>query len=137
MIGRLVFDGDCGFCTRSAGWLRRLDRSHRIDMRPLQRSGAPEWVGATRAECLDSVRWLGADGHRRSGAEAISAALGAALGTSLPLALHRVSAGPQERIYDWVAANRSRLPGATPHCHAHPADCDEHQSGPPAGDRSR
>lgn len=123
MGGRLVFDGDCGFCTRSASWLARLDRRGRVEARPLQMPGAPEWVHATRSECRDKVRWLGADGRPRSGAAAINAALAAALGTRLPSTLYRVSAGPQERLYDWVAANRSRLPGTTPHCRAHPEDC--------------
>ena len=123
MGGRLVFDGDCGFCTRCVSWLGRLDRGSRVDTRPLQMPGAPESVLSTRAECLDSVQWLGEDGHPRSGAEAVNAALGVALQTRLPLALYRISARAQERVYRWVAANRSRLPGSTPHCRAHPDDC--------------
>ena len=123
MDGRLVFDGNCGFCTRSVRWLRRLDRGHHIDMAPLQNPGAPESVRATRAECLDQVQWLGDDGRRRSGAEAVNAAVGAALRTRLPLVLYRISARGQERGYTWVAENRYRLPGATPHCRTHPDEC--------------
>lgn len=131
MDGRLVFDGNCGFCTRSVDWLRRLDRHHRVDTRPLQMPGAPESVRSTRAECLDQVQWLGDDGYRRSGAEAVNAALGAALSTRLPLALYRISAGAQERVYTWVAANRHRLPGTTPHCRTHADEC----GGPDEPDR--
>ncbi|CAN5450975.1 hypothetical protein BH20CHL6_BH20CHL6_05860 [soil metagenome] len=33
---RVLYDGDCGFCTRSADLLRRLDRQGRLDLIPLQ-----------------------------------------------------------------------------------------------------
>ena len=121
--GRLVFDGDCGFCTRSVGWLRRLDRGGHVDARPLQSPGVPESVGATLEQCLERLQWLGRDGRRRSGAEAVNVALAAALCTRAPLALYRVSAGVQERAYAWVAANRYRLPGATAHYSVHPGEC--------------
>lgn len=120
---RLLFDGRCGVCTRSVAWLRRLDRHARIVTVPLQAPGAPESVGATEAECLASVQWRGSDGVRRSGADAANAALATALGSRMPLVLYRATAGVQERIYDWVAANRYRLPGITPHCETSPTDC--------------
>jgi predicted DCC family thiol-disulfide oxidoreductase YuxK len=56
--GRLVFDGACGFCTRSAGWLQAVDRGRRIDLVPLQASGAPESIGASRDECERALQWL-------------------------------------------------------------------------------
>ena len=121
--GRLVFDGECGFCTRSAGWLRRLDRHGRIELQPYQRDGAPESVGVTAEQCREAVQWLGADGVRRSGADAVNAALSTALGTSLPARVYGATAGVQERVYTWVADHRSRLPGAVPHCEANPQDC--------------
>lgn len=121
--GRVVFDGRCGFCTRSTGWLHRLDRRGRVDIRPLQAPGAPESVGRTADECLERVQWLGSDGRLRSGADAVNAALSTALGTRAPLHLYRLTAVAQDRVYTWVAANRYRLPGATPHCSTHPAEC--------------
>jgi predicted DCC family thiol-disulfide oxidoreductase YuxK len=123
--GRLVFDGRCGFCTRSIGWLRRLDRHQRVAAVPLQAPGAPESVGATETECLASLRWRGDDGVRLCGAAAANAALGTALGSRLPMRLYRRTSRLQERGYAWVAANRYRLPGARPHCDKAPADCGQ------------
>lgn len=121
--GRLVFDGGCGFCTRSAGWLRRLDRHGRIELQPFQRAGAPESVGVTAEQCREAVQWLGPDGVRRSGADAVNAALSTALGTGIPAVVYGATAGVQERVYTWVAEHRGRLPGAVPHCERHPEDC--------------
>src|SRR5699024_10326785 len=122
---RLVFDGRCGFCTRAAGWLRRLDRRRRVDTVPLQAPGAPESVGSTEEECLNSLRWRGADGTLLSGAAAANAAVGTALGSRLPIRLYRLTSGTQDRVYDWVAANRHRLPGMRPHCESEPGACGE------------
>ena len=118
-----MFDGQCGFCTRCVGWLRRLDRHGRVDVVPYQAPGVPESIGATPTECDASVQWLGADGVRRQGADAVNAALGVALGTSAPGRLYRVTARLQEPAYRWVAAHRGRFPGVTPHCQAHPSGC--------------
>jgi predicted DCC family thiol-disulfide oxidoreductase YuxK len=122
---RLVFDGRCGFCTRSIGWLRQLDRHQRVETVPLQAPGAPDSVGATEAECLDALRWQGEDGARLSGAAAANAALAMALGSQVPMLLYRLTSGVQERAYSWVAANRYRLPGVRPHCEKVPADCGQ------------
>lgn len=121
--GRLVFDGRCGFCTRSMHWLKRLDRHNRVEAVPLQSPGAPASVGATEEQCYQAVQWLGSDGRHHSGAAAVNAALSAALGAPLPLWLYAVTRPVQDRIYDWVAANRGRLPGTAPHCTEHPDDC--------------
>lgn len=120
---RLVFDGRCGVCTRSVDWLRRLDRHHRVEAVPLQQPGAPASVGATEAECLASVQWQGSDGVRLSGAAAVNAALTTALGSRAPTSLYEHTSRLQERAYTWVAANRYRFRGVTPHCESTPADC--------------
>lgn len=119
-----MFDGCCGFCTRCAQALRRLDRAGRIEIVPFQSPGAPESVGATPDQCRAAVQWRGRDGRRRQGADAVDAALSVLTRTPLPSLLYRVTAGPQERAYRWVADHRHRLPGTTPHCSEHPADCD-------------
>lgn len=121
--GVLVFDGRCGFCTRSIGWLRSLDRHRRVELLPLQQPGAPARVGATVEECLAAVRWQGADSSRAAAAEAINAALAAALGTCAPLVMYRLTQHAQEWLYQWVANNRYRFPGAIPWCERRPADC--------------
>jgi predicted DCC family thiol-disulfide oxidoreductase YuxK len=123
IAGRLVFDGECGFCTRCVAWVRRLDPQGRIDVRPYQAEGVPASIGATAEQCHESVQWVGPDGVRRSGADAANAVLSVLSGTALPSAAYRASSGLQERVYRWVADHRSRFPGTTPHCQDHPGDC--------------
>jgi predicted DCC family thiol-disulfide oxidoreductase YuxK len=123
MAPLLLFDGECGFCTRTLGWLRLIDRRRVIETVPFQRPGAPERVGLTREQCARSVQWLGADGHRAEGAEAIAAALSVALLTELPTRVYARTAGPQRVLYGLVARNRHRLPGVTPWCRRYPSDC--------------
>lgn len=121
--GILVFDGACGFCTRTVLWLRRLDRGRRVEPVPYQRPGVLESARLTERQASTTIHWLGADGSWYSGAHAANAALSAALGTRLPLLLYRLTRWPQERLYAVIAANRHRLPGVTPHCTSHPQDC--------------
>jgi predicted DCC family thiol-disulfide oxidoreductase YuxK len=119
----LVFDGDCGFCTRMLGWLRLADRRRVIDTVPYQRPGVPESLGLTREQCAASVHWRGEQGQRAEGAEAIAAALAVALRSELPPQLYARTAPAQRALYRWVAANRHRLPGITPWCQRYPHDC--------------
>lgn len=121
--GRLVFDGECGFCTRCVSWLDRLDRHGRVETVPYQAAGVPESVGATAQACAEAVQWVGPDGRRRSGAAAVNGVLDVLTRTPLPTGLYRLTSGVQERLYRWVADHRSRFPGMTPHCSAHPGAC--------------
>jgi predicted DCC family thiol-disulfide oxidoreductase YuxK len=123
MTPLLVFDGECGFCTRTLGWIRLLDRKRLIETAPYQRSGVPERLGISRERCAASVQWQGTDGSRAEGAAAVNAALSFALATSWPERIYRRSAGVQQRLYQWVADNRRRLPGITPWCTRYPDDC--------------
>ncbi len=125
MGGTLIFDGECGFCTGSRNVLVRLDRRHRVSTVPFQRPGVPESAGVSRDRLAESVYWLDDDGSRCSGAAAVNAALSAALGTRLPARFYRLPGvrAVQDAVYRWVAANRHRLPGATPWCTAHPDSC--------------
>jgi predicted DCC family thiol-disulfide oxidoreductase YuxK len=126
MGGTLIFDGNCGFCTRSRNVLVRLDRRHRVSTVPFQGRGVAEHSGVSQDELADSVHWLDDDGSRCSGAEAANAALSAALGTAVPLRVYRVPGvrQAQDALYRWVANNRHRFPGATPWCTEHPDSCD-------------
>jgi predicted DCC family thiol-disulfide oxidoreductase YuxK len=124
--GTLVFDGNCGFCTRSRAQLLRFDRHHRIRTIPFQNPDAVARTGLDLDALSSSVWWLDDDGSLLSGAEAAAAAISAALGWRLPLWLQRLPGIRQlsDRVYAWVAANRFRLPGAAPWCQNHPTDCD-------------
>jgi predicted DCC family thiol-disulfide oxidoreductase YuxK len=119
----LVFDGNCGFCTRALGWLRLADRRRVIVTVPLQRAGVAERLGLTPEQCAGAVQWRGADGERAEGAEAIAAALSVALVNDWPRRLYRRTGAAQRALYDLVARNRHRLPGITPWCARYPDDC--------------
>ncbi len=116
----LLFDGCCGFCTRTIHWLSRLDRQQRVRPVPYQLRGAPRRHGLTAAECAAAAWAVDADGTPHRGAAAVNVALAAALGTSVPVRLYRVRpiGRLQDRAYAWVARHRSRLPGTTPWCQA-------------------
>lgn len=102
-------------------------------MRPYQGHGVLSSAGLSEQQASTSVWWLGQDGRRARGAEAVNAALSAAIGTNLPLALYRISARLQERAYAWVARNRHRLRGVTPYCTTHPDGCRADPGRPPNG----
>jgi predicted DCC family thiol-disulfide oxidoreductase YuxK len=123
--GTLFFDGACGMCTRSRDLLLRMDRTGKLHTEVLQSPGAAQRLGIEPASLLESVRWLDSSGAVYSGAEAANAALSAAIGTRIPLAIYRIPGIRyiEDVVYRWVAANRYRFPGTTPYCESHPSAC--------------
>ncbi|HST86947.1 MAG TPA: DUF393 domain-containing protein [Ktedonobacterales bacterium] len=121
----LIFDGTCDLCTACVTALYTLDWRRRMLFAPFQRPGLPEAAGLTYAQCERSVWAILPDGRRLSGATAVSAALDQL--TVLPfftwLARLPGVAPLEAAAYDWVARNRSRLPGVQPYCADHPDDC--------------
>ncbi len=114
----LLYDVDCGICTRSVGVLRRIDRRRRVTALPLQSEVARQRFGLTEELARQQVWTLDARGRRRGGAEAVNVALSAALGSSAPLWLYRLPGVRwlQDRVYRAVVANRHRLPGRAEAC---------------------
>jgi predicted DCC family thiol-disulfide oxidoreductase YuxK len=125
MSGILYFDGVCGMCTRTRNFLVRLDRTGELDTAPLQRPGTAERLGIPAERLRDSAWWLDSSGTVCCGAEAVNAAVSAALGTRLPMRVYRAPGVRfvQEAVYRWVAAHRYRFPGTTPYCESHPVAC--------------
>jgi predicted DCC family thiol-disulfide oxidoreductase YuxK len=123
--GILFFDGACGMCTRSRDLLLKMDRTGNLHTEPLQSPGTAERLGIAPASLLESVRWLDSSGTVYSGAEAANAALSAAIGSRIPLAIYRIPGVRfiEEAVYRWVAAHRYRFPGTTPYCESHPSAC--------------
>ena len=123
--GTLFFDGACGMCTRSRDFLLKFDRTGRLRTETLQSPGTAERLGIEPASLLDSVRWLDPSGAVYSGAEAANAAVSAAVGTRIPLAIYRIPGirSIEDAVYKWVAAHRYRFPGTTPYCESHPSAC--------------
>lgn len=120
----LIFDGECGFCARSLGWLQRLDSKGRITVVPFQRSGIEDEYGIAREDLATSV-WLITNELPRHGAAAVNSALDIALGVKVFGWLYRAPGmgWAQERVYRWVATHRHRLRGKTPWCQSHPDEC--------------
>jgi predicted DCC family thiol-disulfide oxidoreductase YuxK len=121
----LVFDGACGFCTRSVRLLKALDRDRRVTAVPFQKSGVPVSVGLTLEECEATAWAIASDGGRYRAAEAVNVAVAVALGTSILLLLYSLPGirQLQDFIYHLVASNRDRLPGDRPYCAQYQAEC--------------
>ena len=105
--------------------LKTLDRNRRVTAVPFQKSGIPASVGLTLEECKASAWAIAPEGERYRGAEAMNALVACAIGTALPLLLYNLPGirQMQDFIYSLIASNRSRLPGDTPYCTQHPAEC--------------
>lgn len=121
----LVFDGRCGVCTRSVRVIKAFDRKRRIIAVPYQMPGVPASAGLTVKACEAAAWAVTPEGRCYRGAGAVNFALAVALGTKLPYTLYRVPPikRAQDRAYDWIAANRHRLPGDVTHCSQHPGEC--------------
>jgi len=115
MNGQVVYDADCGFCTRVAHW---ADQSP-VAWQSLDLAA----VGATQEQADDFAGWL-ADGRIQAlGAPAIAAALRARGRATRPLG--RLIDLPDVRrlaavAYRFVATHRHRLPGGTAECRTEP-----------------
>jgi predicted DCC family thiol-disulfide oxidoreductase YuxK len=114
-----IYDGDCGFCSRTAEQLRKL----RLDADIVswqQTDLAP--FGLTEAEVIEAAQWVAPTGEIASGHAAIAAALRNAGGVWVIPGWVITAPGislVSRRLYRWIAANRYRLPGATGACAAH------------------
>ncbi|NUR92452.1 MAG: DUF393 domain-containing protein [Nonomuraea sp.] len=116
-----VFDGDCGFCTRSVDWLIEHARPG-ARARPYQRTDLASY-GTTQRRARHEALWVTRDAAGRT------AVLGGVLAFS---ALLRTAAAPWRAVglvlatppirwaataaYRLIATNRYRLPGGTAAC---------------------
>ncbi|MEP6816314.1 MAG: DCC1-like thiol-disulfide oxidoreductase family protein [Marmoricola sp.] len=118
----LLYDGDCGFCTRAAGWAQKIRCEVEAipwqSWAPLASYGITPKAAAAELHLVDGGRIL--IGH-----EAIAGALlrsryvaarlvGRVIGARVLRPLAR-------RGYAVVAANRQSLPGGTPACASEPS----------------
>lgn len=113
----LVFDGDCGFCTSSIGWLRRALPAM-PDASPYQWTPLSEY-GLSEAEAAERV-WLVVGGRRFGGHRAVAALLTHQPTAALRFAGHLMAVPPASWLadiaYRLVARYRFALPGGTPAC---------------------
>lgn len=115
----LEYDGDCGFCTRSARWVeRRLPAGSGVSVAPWQQLDL-DALGLTSTDVSKAAWWIDADGTKRRGHRAIAAALRAIggrwrlVGTVLDVPPVSWLAAP---VYALVARCRDRMPGSTDGC---------------------
>ena len=103
----IEIDADCGFCQRSAGWLKRIDLGGAVAIKPVHEPGMTEM----RVKRLSDGRVKGGfDGFRMMTA-------GFVLLAPLFPFLWIPGAAPIGRAtYRWIAKNRHKMPGSTAAC---------------------
>ncbi|WP_019876167.1 thiol-disulfide oxidoreductase DCC family protein [Sporichthya polymorpha] len=113
----LIFDGDCGFCSRCARFItRRMPTS--AEVRPWQRVDLAAY-GVRPEQAQYEIVWVGADGRIDGGAQAVArllldcGRLWAVPGAVLRIPPFRWIA---HGVYRLIAANRYRLPGGSAAC---------------------
>lgn len=116
--GLLLFDADCGFCTRSAGWAEGPVLRSTLTKLAFQRAPLSE-LGLDPAKCAEALHVIGHDGRVHVGSDAVAEVLLTSrlpwrpLGWLLRLpGLRRLA----QFGYAIVARNRHRLPGGTAAC---------------------
>ncbi len=115
----LVYDGDCGFCTRSVEWLARWDRRGRLRFVRSQDAAAlatlPPMAPAALAAAMHLVT---PGGEVYAGAATVPHILRLVPGGRALAVLYRLPGLPAvaDRVYRWVARHRHRLPGSTASC---------------------
>ncbi len=123
--GWVLYDGDCGFCTRLAWKFAAPLERRGYRLVPLQAPWVEARLGLPREELLEELRLLTAEGHHVSGADAF-VYLARQIWWALPLYLVAFVPGVKpllRRGYRWIAARRHRiggsctLPAATPLSH--------------------
>jgi predicted DCC family thiol-disulfide oxidoreductase YuxK len=113
----LIFDGDCGFCTRSVGVVQRLVRP-RCDAVAWQHADLAS-LGVTAERARYEALWVTPIGRAYGGVQAVARILlsgggvWSVVGAVLTLPPVRWAA---HGVYRLVAAHRGRLPGGTAAC---------------------
>lgn len=113
-----LYDGDCAFCSSCARFLERRIATGTIHVVAWQRADL-ERLGVSAEQADAAVQWVGADGRRSSGPEAIADLLRAGRRWGRP-AGWLLGRRPVLRlawpVYAWVSAHRDRMPGGTATC---------------------
>lgn len=112
----LLYDADCGFCTRAAGAAQRL----RLDLvvQPIV-PGRLAGLGVDVERAARELPFVAADGSVSYGHRAVAHALGTGplparvIGRALDARIWR---RPAAAAYGWVARHRHELPGGTSSC---------------------
>lgn len=114
----LLYDADCGFCTRCARWLERAAPARGYRIAAWQET-ALDSLGLTPRQCGEAAWFIAADGTQHRGSDAIAQALVHGPAALRPLGSLLTAPGVRwvaALVYGWVARFRHRLPGGTPRC---------------------
>lgn len=122
----VIFDGECGVCTRTIRKLHEWDRRGVLEFRTCQNVSLDGVYGVTPTKCLRAVWAIADDGTIASGSDAAALILTAMTNNHWP---YRIGRWPVIRQvlsfgYRIVANNRRKIPGEKPWCHQHPEDCN-------------
>ena len=112
--GIVLFDGDCPFCRRAVGVLRRLDRRGRLHFQNARDEGAlpPAAAAIPRAKRLEEMHLLTPDRRHAPAGFAAFRWMAWRLPPTLPVAPLLYLPGVMwlgNRVYRWVARNRFGL----------------------------
>lgn len=113
----VFFDGECGFCQRSARWLARFDRECRIDFATLQGELAAKLGFSSFAQPRGGslVVWRDDGSATFISSEALFEICRALGGGWRFLEIFRpVPRVLRDAVYRWVARNRYRFGGGEP-----------------------
>ena len=113
----LIFDGDCGFCTTTANWIEKSSLTP-VEIQPYQWAKLAKF-GLTEQEAAAKVQLV--VGSKVFAGHHCMAKLLLIQPNALLKLLGAVMVMPgidpiSAKVYDWVAANRHKLPGGTPAC---------------------
>ena len=119
----LVYDGDCGICTRTAHWVaHRLPEGDGTAVEPWQRLDL-DALDLAPTDVESAAWWIDGNGVKHSGHRAVAASL-RAIGGRCGAVGRLLSVPPvswlAQAVYSVVAANRRRFSrwGVTPECAA-------------------
>jgi predicted DCC family thiol-disulfide oxidoreductase YuxK len=112
----MVYDADCGFCTRSAEFLGRRSACEIRPWQSMDLAGA----GLTERDVTTAAYWLEPGAQPRRGSRAIAAALRSCQGVGYRLLGRLIDLPPVRPLaavgYGLVARYRYHLPGGTNAC---------------------
>ncbi|CAN5154159.1 hypothetical protein BH09ACT11_BH09ACT11_04060 [soil metagenome] len=116
MAGLILYDDDCGFCTRVAHLASRL--GIRAQIQALSTADLIS-LGVSPERSIRELPYVDGSGQVHYGHHAFAAALatGSRVHRWVGRALERWPIDPiAARAYTWLAANRQHLPGGTSAC---------------------
>lgn len=115
-MGTLIYDADCGFCTKSANWLQR---DNTFELQAWQFIDDLDELGLTDQMVAEAAHWCEGGAVVASGSGAIAKAL-ISRGGIWKAAGHITNARPirpiANAVYGVIAKNRHQMPGGTSAC---------------------